>query len=270
MSKLSISKAWEETKAILARDGKLIGTVALALVALPAAITGLVAPRGALDESTLEWARIVALLATLIAVAGQLAIIRLAIGPSTSVGEAIVHGIRRLPYYVAAAILITCGLILLALPLIVVLILTGVPLDEESLKHSATAALVGLAYFAIFLFLGIRMLMASSTASAEDIGPIAIIHRSWALTHGHWWRLFGFLAAFFIAVLVVFTAVGAAMGVIVGIALGPVEPLSASALVLALVMAFVNAVVTGTFAVMLARIYIQLSGRKAPVPSSGT
>jgi len=114
------------------------------------------------------------------------------------------------------------------------------------------------------------MLMASSTASAEDIGPVAIIHRSWALTHGHWWRLFGFLAAFFIAVLVVFTAVGAAMGVIVGIALGPVEPLSASALVLALAMAFVNAVVTGTFAVMLARIYIQLSGRKAPVPSSGT
>jgi hypothetical protein len=38
MSKLSLSHAWEETKAILARDGNLLGTVALALVVLPQAV----------------------------------------------------------------------------------------------------------------------------------------------------------------------------------------------------------------------------------------
>ena len=35
MRQLSISAAWEETKAIIARDGSLLMAVALALVALP-------------------------------------------------------------------------------------------------------------------------------------------------------------------------------------------------------------------------------------------
>ena len=35
MAKLSISQAWDETRLILARDGKLIAAVALALFVLP-------------------------------------------------------------------------------------------------------------------------------------------------------------------------------------------------------------------------------------------
>jgi hypothetical protein len=40
MANLSISAAWDETKAILAHDGKLFASVALALIALPALVTG--------------------------------------------------------------------------------------------------------------------------------------------------------------------------------------------------------------------------------------
>jgi hypothetical protein len=56
------------------------------------------------------------------------------------------------------------------------------------------------------------------------------------------------------------------------LALGPLEPMSGSALVVALAQALVNAAVSSLFAVMVARIYLQLTGRggaQASVPSSG-
>src|SRR5919112_640952 len=46
MRGLSISAAWEETRDILTRDGRLLTTVALALIALPAAINTLINPGG--------------------------------------------------------------------------------------------------------------------------------------------------------------------------------------------------------------------------------
>ena len=48
---------------------------------------------------------IVGLIALLVSLIGQLAVIRLAMEPHFSVGEAIVHGTRRLPVYVAAILI---------------------------------------------------------------------------------------------------------------------------------------------------------------------
>jgi hypothetical protein len=116
------------------------------------------------------------------------------------------------------------------------------------------------------------MLVTAPVASAEEIGPVAIIRRSWSLTAGHWWHLLGFLLAFFIGAVVALLAVSAATGAIAVLLFGPIEPMSASALLVALVEALANAAITGLFAVMLARIYAQLSGSgaQASVPSSGT
>jgi hypothetical protein len=273
MSTLSISNAWEETKDIVSRDGRLIATVAVALIALPATVNGLVAPQGLMaDSSAPSWVILVTIIASLIAVAGQLALIRLAIGPSTTVGDAIVHGIRRMPIYVLAAILIGCALFIIALPFAGAAIAAGVPLDEEGLRQSPVGALLCLVYFALVVFVGVRMMMSSPVASAEAAGPIAIIRRSWELTRGNWWRLFAFLLLFLIAALVLLAAVGSAFGIVVGILLGKPDPLSAAALVIALVMGLVNAAVTGLFAVMLGRIYLQLSGAsgsRARAPKSG-
>ena len=38
--------------------------------------------------------------------------------------------------------------------------------------------------------------MTSPVASEETVGPIGIIRRSWELTRGNWWRLFGFIVLF--------------------------------------------------------------------------
>jgi hypothetical protein len=271
MRGLSISAAWEETKAILARDGRLLTTVALALVALPSAVNSFLA-RGAIDGNAAQWLDLVALLASVIALAGQLALIRLALGPSITVGGAIVHGFRRLPIYFLAVMVLLLALFIVAIPLGLLLVALGVPISAKQVPASGPVVLVTLIFAGIAIFLGVRFLLSSSVASAEEVGPIAILKRSWELTAGHFWRLFGFLLAVVVAAVVLLIAVGSALGVAISLSLGSIQPLSTGALILALIQALVSAAVTTLFAVMLARIYVQLAGRgeaQPSVPSSG-
>jgi len=273
MTDLSISKAWEETRVIIARDGRLFASLALALVALPATITGLVNPKGVTDTSTPFWVDLVVLAASLAALAGQLALIRMALGPATTVGDAVGHGLKRMPIYLLSAIIIACGLLVVAIPFVLVMIAAGVQIDNEAaLARSPAFLFVGLLYFMLLCFVGVRMLMSSPVASAEHSGPIAIIRRSWELTSGHFWQLFGFILLFFLAAVVVVVAAGAAVGILVGLLIGPIEPMSVSALVVALVQALVQALVTTMLAVMLARLYVQVAGRSdvdVSVPKTG-
>jgi hypothetical protein len=272
MRALSISRAWDETKAIVARDGRLFVSVALALVALPTTVTGLLSPKGMGDPAAPLWVDIVVLVASLIALAGQLALIRLALGPSITVGQAIVHGIRRMPIYLLAAILIVVALMIVAIPFGVVLTTLGVELNVKPVPATPPVVIAAILYFALVCFVGVRMLMSAPVASAERAGSIAVIKRSWVLTDGNWWRLFGFLLMFFIGAMVVLIGVGAELGVVVGILLGPIQPMSASSLVVALIKALLNAGLTTLLAVMLARIYSQLAARgeaEASVPTTG-
>jgi hypothetical protein len=273
MRGLSISAAWDETRAVLAHDGRLIAAVALALIALPTAVTGLIDPNGVSDVSGPLWIDFVVVIASLAALAGQLALVRLALSPSIMVGAAITHGLRRMPIYLLAAILIVVGLLVLAIPFGIALFALGVPLDSKNMPATPPVTLVMILYIALVCYIGVRMLMSAPVASAEAAGPIAIIRRSWALTSGHWWHLFGFVILFFIGAIAILFAVSAASGVVAGLFLGRIEPMSAGALLVALVEAIANAAMTGLFAVMLARIYAQLAGiaaLQASVPSSGT
>ena len=215
MRALSISAAWEETKAILARDGQLLVTVALALVAFPTAVNALVNPDRMNNASTPWWVDLISVLASLIALAGQLALIRLAIGPSITVGGAIAHGLRRMPIYFLSVLMVVVGLIIVALPLVLLLSALGVPVDAKGVPPSPTTIVVGLFYLAIILFFGVRLLLSSPVASAEDQGPIGILVRSWHLTSGHWWPLFGFLLLIIVSAIVLLLAIGSAVGLAV-------------------------------------------------------
>jgi hypothetical protein len=272
MGRLSISRAWEETKAIVARDGKLLTSVALALIALPTMISTVIMPGGR-DQSTALWVDVVIIIASLVMLAGQLALIRLAIGPSITVGAAIGHGLRRMPFYFVAAILIVIVLVIAAIPLAVALTAMGIQLDQAAREASGPVLIAALLYLALLIYVAVRMIMAAPAASAEDIGPIRIIMRSWALTSGNFWRLFGFLLLFFITAIIVLLAVQSVVVLVATMILGPLDPMSASALLVAVVQALANAAVSGLFVVMIARLYVQLAqggAAQASVPSSGT
>jgi hypothetical protein len=271
MRGLSISRAWEEAKAILAHDGRLLATVALALVVLPSTISGLLNPTG-MSGGGAAWLEFLAFLASAVALAGQLALIRLALGPSITVGGAISHGFVRLPIYFVSLILLFAVLFIIAIPFIFLLVALGVPFGAKSATMNGPAALVALVFLGVAVFLGVRFILASAIASAEEVGPIAILRRSWQLTAGRFWPLLGFFLTFLAAAIIVLVAVRSAFGVAIGLLVGKIQPLSTSALILALVQAAVSAAVSTLFAVMLARIYLQLAGRgeaQASVPSSG-
>lgn len=264
MAKLSISTAWDETRAIIARHGGLLATVALALLVLPGVVSELVSPETPQGQFPPfgSW-MIVAAVAVIIGLVGQLAIIWLAMGSGASVGEAIRHGLRRAPSYIAATLIwvFPFGLAIYAL-------MKGITPDDPS----PAAGLGLLVLLPVMIFFVIRMILTAPVAAAEDIGPIGIIKRSWQLTGGSWWRLFGFFAVLVVAALVVLAAVGAVVGVLTRLAFGELEPLSVGALVVAIVNQLAGAALTVVFIVMLARIYVQLTGDRsaeASVPTSG-
>ena len=265
MAKLSLSRAWDETRDVLSRDGKLIGTVALALVFLPGVVAGVVNP----DSEGLPKTMGDLLLLTAVAVigiVGQLAMIRLAMGMRSSVGEAIRHGLQRAPSYIAASILWLLPFMILAY------FLAG---DAFRSPENAPPSSVLAACFILIalIIISVRMLMTSPVASAEHAGPVEILRRSWALTSGHWWRLFGFLLMFLLVALIALGAAGAIVGIVAGLVFGSIEAMTVGALFAAFFVELVTTIVTVGFLVMVARVYVQLSGPDhagVSVPSSGT
>ncbi len=264
MAKLSISKAWDETKAIIARHGGLLATVALALLVLPGIVSDLVTPEAQQGQFPPigPW-MIVTAVAVLIGLVGQLAIIWLAMGSGATVGEAIRHGLRRAPSYIAATLI-------WALPfgLVVYALMKQITPEDPS----PGAALGLLILLPVLIFFVVRLILSAPVAAAEEIGPIEIIKRSWRLSAGSWWRLFGFFAVFIVAALIVLAAVGIVVGIFTRLVFGQIEPMSVGALVVAIVTQLAGAALTVVFVVMLARIYVQLAGDRsaeASVPTSG-
>lgn len=266
MAKLSMSRAWEETKAILARDGRLFVSVALALFVLPGVVLDLSLPAASPGEFPKPgtWMA-VGLVAVLVSLVGQLAVIRLSMGPHLAVGEAISHGVRRLLPYVGAVILWTLPFILIGAFLV-----TQVSGNPQNPRPGAALALLVL--MGVGIFFAVRFILGSAVASAEQLGPIAILGRSWSLTQGSWWRLFVFLLMFAIGAVVLLWAVESVFGVLAKVLLGDTSPMTVGALAVAIVGQFVSAMVSVTFFVMLARLYHQAASHdpaQASVPTTG-
>lgn len=267
MPKLSISLAWDQTQAILARDGKLIATVALALFVLPGIVLNLAVPRVPAGEIWRPNALGMVILAVvlLVTLIGQLSVVRLSLSPHISVGEAISHGTRRLLSYVGAFLLWSVPLLAIGS------VLYG--LSNPQNPNPSVPAAVGLLAVTVFgVFISVRLIFLSAVASAESGGPIAILRRTWELTRGNWWRLFGFVVMLLIAALAAIWAVGAVVGLIAKLAFGDLSPLSIGGLIVVIIGQLLSAAISVVLLVMIARLYVQragVGGAQASVPSSG-
>lgn len=272
MTNLSISRAWEEAVHVLTHDGKLVSSVALALIVLPQTVSGVIAPPPMLSGvNPPSWMPIVALIVAILGVAGQIAIARLALGPSTSVGEAIIHGFRRVgPTFLA---LIIFG-ILLAIALVPLMLLMAGPAGLKSITtDQPTPAALGamLVVLVLCLFAAPRFQLVVPAAAGEGGGPIRLLQRSWQMTAGSYLKLLGFLVLILIAAVVILFTGQVIVGLVAKAAFGTVHPFSLGALVAGLATALIAAAFAAVSTVIVARIYVQLSGRgAASVPSSGT
>ena len=159
MANLSLSRAWDDTRGVMSRDGRLIVAVALAMLVLPGVLSDIVTPSSPdAQVPPVGWWTAVTIAALLIGLAGQLAIVRLALGPQLSVSEAIRHGIRRLPAYLGATLMWTLPLVLTASLLL--------SLSPDPAKPSAGVALGILILMVLFLFVAVRLLLSVAVASA--------------------------------------------------------------------------------------------------------
>lgn len=267
MSSLSISTAWDQSRAILARDGKLYLSVALALVVLPQVIMAVVGSPVAQDASALS--RTIYIAAVLLGFVAQIAMCRLAIGPSTTVGDAITQGFARVvPVFVTLIIgCILAGVV--ALIVSVALGLAGVPIIKG--PGVPSPALIALLLLLVALLLAVFQLVVP-IAAAETGNPVRLFSRSRELARGHYLRLLGFVATILFGASAVVVAVELGLGSAIVLLLGQPAPGSMSALVLGLIAGLLQAAFTTVTAVMLARIYVQLAGHhkaQAGVPNSG-
>jgi hypothetical protein len=264
MKKLSVSAAWEETKAVLSRDGRLFIAVALAFVSGPTVIANFVSPNITEGQAVASGAwLVVSLIVLLLMFAGVLALSSLAVRHGVQVAEAVATGFRRL---IPFATLVFAILFLIGF--------FGAALAVGG--TTAPSPLVAAQFVLIIVFLLspllARLSLIGTVAAIESGGPLQLVRRSWALSQGSTWRLWGLLLLMFVASIILEAATGITFSVVARILIGPVEPWSVSKLVISILLAFLRAFEVVISTVMLARIYVQLSGRgaEASVPSSGT
>ena len=257
MASLSISEAWNESAAFVRREAQLVLPIAFLLIALPGALMQASMPvpvPGQLPEP--GWWLALLPVAITLALIGNIAISLLALRAGTSVGESLQRGARRFIYLLAAGLLVGLGLVVVALPLI---LLAG--LGAAATGNPAFGALLALAVLLpVMMLLWIRLFLMTPVAAVEEIGPIAIVRRSWSLTKGHWPKLLGFLLLLVVVVLIVSMAVAAIGGILIVLVAGPPHPGSLAAWLILILSALVQSLLSTIFAVMIARIYAQLSG----------
>lgn len=262
MAKLSISRAWDESQRVLAHDGRLLASVGLALVLLPQVVAAVIAPPPGLSgEQPPSWVPILSLVVAICGLVGQIAIIRLALGPMTSVGDAILHGVRRFGPGLLA-------LLLFGLPLAFgMAILFGAVAGPAAMNAARSgtvdpaAGRVILVLMVVILLISARFLLIMPVTTAESGGPIHILRRSWELGRGHYLRLLGFLVAILVTALIVFIAAQFLGGILARGLFGDAKPLSVSALVIALISGVVQTAFVVVISTLLARIYAQVASR---------
>lgn len=268
MSSLSIGKAWDEAKSALLANRKLIVPVALGLILLPAVIVSMVEPRvpPGVQPPAGSW-MLIASAMIIVMIVGQQTIVLLVNGWRGSVGDAIGKACRRTPTFILAALAYLVPVILIfSVMLGLAGVGTGATGEVDWTNFNLAGWLVLTLFLLVLVFVSIRLLPLLPVVVSEGIGALASLKRSYALTAGQFWRLFGFLILLMVAFLILALTVGTVFGSLIQMTLGEPEPWSLSLLLIALAGGLVQAGFVMVYAGMVARIYAQLSSPQAGVP----
>ena len=266
MANLSVSKAWSETAAFMSREAGLVLPVAFLLIAVPGAAMQLAMPAG--EPTNPPEAGLWLLLIPFVIIAsiiGSIAITHLALRPGSSVAESLQVGLRRfLPLFLASLLIaIVAGFVLVVL---MMLLVGGSLAAAEANPLAVMGPMLIVLFIAMVLSMAIwiRLMLMTPIATVENLGPIAIIQRSWALTAGHFWKLLGLMILLIIVALVMMIAISAVFGIFLFLVAGAPEPGSLSYIIMAIVSALLQSVLSAVLITLIARIYVQLAGTVSP------
>lgn len=265
MAGLSFSQAWEQTRRILARDGRLIWPLALMALVVPQLLVGTVVGPAAMTDLSAQGQGATSfgyLLALLLVAAarfgGLTALAQLALRSDERLGDALRSGLRRSPAVLGATLLVLLPLTAMLAPALIAI--------GQRQQPSGAAALL----FLVGLVLGVvafaRLQFAIPVGAIEGGGPVRLLVRSWRLTAGRALRLLGFVLLCVGLLLIVTFALNAVLGSLIIVALGQPKALSVSALALSAVGLFGEMLVLVPYSIMAARLYAQAAQGYASVP----
>jgi len=268
MSSLSISTAWDETKVILAREGKLLATVALALIVFPQTVFAVIGAPVGPDASGLSI--VTYFVVIILGCAAQIALNRLAVGPAVTVGSAIATGFRRVGSVAIVGLFVAFGVIVVAV--VFLLILGALHLITVPTPGQTPPASLILLLMVLIIPVFATFQLVFPVAAVETGNPLTMIRRAWVLAQHNHLRLTAFVAIIILGFALVVLATQVGLGSVIVIALGKPDPGSVSALAFGVLSGLIQAGFTVVTAIMIARIYTQLAGRhdaQVGVPSSG-
>lgn len=254
MPNLSISHAWNQTAAFVAREASLLLPVAFAFVGLPSVVVGQFTPAvlpGQAPEPG-PWMLAVVPMVVL-SIMGGLTLNNLVLRPGISVGEAIGAAMPRVLPLIGAALLMMLAGMIACFPL---LVLAAVLSGGNTAMGMGVVLLLAIP---LFILVGLRLIFMNPVAAMEPAGPIAIIARSWRLTQGHALKLLAMLVAFVVLLFAASIAASAIFGILVTVTIGSPADEPIARLILELVSAVLSTVFSVYLTTMIAYLYAQVS-----------
>lgn len=272
-----MGSVWDRTAEVLnGRGGMLAGIAALTLFAPTVARDGVAFLLGAGDPATppasgpAALVGLVGIVATLVMIYGQFALIAAASDPATGRSDALrIAGRRFLP---GIGLLLLFGLVFAVLAIPFAAILVGSGVDLVALRSgSATLppgsggllALYTLVFLAIALWLNARFALLLPVIVNERLG-MGSFRRAFAVTRGMTWRIIGVLVLFVVLAGVAVLASQMVAGVVFRLILGS-EHVALALLLAALVVAAVTAGVTVVYTSFAAQLYVACRQEQAGI-----
>ncbi len=261
---ISMSSIWDETVVLLRREAPLMVPLAFATIGIGSAVSSLA--QGAIQQAGGNGVSglvfLALLIATLLTLVGNLAVMALALRPGMSVGEALRLAAQRLPKMVVILILIGLVVMLMIIPLAVILVASGVDMQAKVPDVPPLAILYALVVIAALLYLFARTFTLNGLVIDKNPPIIETIKQTFAATRGLVGKIIGVTILFIVVAAILDWAtilISGAAFALVGKMIG--SPFAAQ-MMTALVGGMVSAGLSLVSTLFAARLYTNLSAIK--------
>ena len=263
MAKLDTNAAWKEASAIVSANREVLLALAGVFFMLPSLALAVIAGEpemipgmkpeqmmAAMSEFYARWWWII-LLSTVFQIVGLMAILTLMRDRSRpTVGEAIRSGLPGALSYLATQLVVVVGLSLVG----------GLLIGVAAAVSPALAVVVVLLFAVVMIFAVFRLLLVAPVIAVEGIrNPLTAMIRSWRLTQGNFWRIFGFV----LLILILFAVVVGILMMVVGLILALASSGEPQRIIAAVFSSALGAVGVVYFAGVISAIHRQLGGPAA-------
>ena len=263
MAKLDTNAAWKEASAIVSANREVLLALAGVFFMLPSLALAVIAGEpemiagtkpaqmmAVMSEFYATWWWII-LLSAVFQIVGLMAILTLMRDRSRpTVGEAIRAGLPGALSYLATQLVVVVGLSLVG----------GLLIGVVAVISPALAVVVALLFTVAMIFAVFRLILVAPVIAVEGVrNPLAAMIRSWRLTQGNFWRIFGFL----LLILILFAVVVGILMMVVGLILALASSGEPQRIIAAVFSSALGAVGVVYFAGVISAIHRQLGGPAA-------